>query len=90
MPTVKGGEKYLTLRLTQEEHKTLKVKSALRGLSIKKYILNLVNNDEEELIIETVNEDELTAEEREAIEEGRRDIAEGRYMSFDEYMKGRV
>ena len=89
MPVIKGKEKYLTLRLSPEEHMTLKVKSALRGLSIKRYILSLVNNDDE-LIIEPVNEDDLTAEEKEAIEEGRKDIKEGKTVSFDEYMKGRL
>jgi hypothetical protein len=65
--TKEKKEKFLTLRLTPDEHRTLKVKSALHGLSIKKYILNLVSADEE-LKIEPVNEEELTEEERQAIE----------------------
>ncbi len=57
--------------------------------ALKRYIQDYCQNDER-LIIEPVNEEELTEEERKSIEEGRRDIEEGRCMSFDDYMKGRL
>ena len=36
--------KTLTLKLTEEEHRTLKVLSALKGSTIKGFILSLVKN----------------------------------------------
>ena len=86
MAVARKNEKFLTLRLTPQEHSDLKVKSALKGLSIKRYILNLAYNDDE-LIIEPIDESTLTDEERKSIKEGREDIKAGNYQTFEEAFK---
>jgi hypothetical protein len=84
--------KTLTLKITEEEHKKIKVLSAEEGKSIKDFVMDLIRTysrgkKDEELIIEPVNEDELTEEEREAIEEGRRDMKTGNYQEMEEAFK---
>lgn len=38
-------EKTITIRITEEEHRKIKVEAANRGLSIKNYLLELVKMD---------------------------------------------
>lgn len=46
---IAGGEivadKTITIRITEEQHKDIKIEAARRGLSVKDYILELVRND---------------------------------------------
>lgn len=37
--------KILNIRLTEEQHTQIKIKAARKGISIKKYLLSLVEND---------------------------------------------
>lgn len=39
------ADKTITIRITEEQHKDIKIEAARRGLSVKDYILELVRND---------------------------------------------
>jgi hypothetical protein len=88
--------KIINLKVAEDFKYQIKLQAVKEKTTMQDLILRVMREycqrkeKDEVLIIEHVNEDELTAEEREAIEEGRRDIEEGRTISFDEYMKGRV
>lgn len=93
MPTVLKG-KIINLKVAEDLKYQIKLQAVKEKTTMQELILRVMSeychNKDNELIIEPVNEYELTKEEREAIEEGRRDIDEGRTIPFDEYMKGRV
>lgn len=39
------ADKTITIRITEDQHKNIKIEAARRGLSVKDYILELVRND---------------------------------------------
>jgi len=89
-------DKVLTLRLTLEEHKNLKVLSALKGMSIKSFILSLVKRNQEDLefasFLENHNnalydEEEITEEEIKRSEIADREIAAGEFEDLEEVIK---
>ena len=77
--------KTLTLKITEEEHKKIKVLSAEEGKSIKDFVMGLIRTysqekkDEEELEFEELDEEDLKD-----IDEGRKAYAEGRYKTFEQ------
>lgn len=93
MATATKG-KIINLKVEEDLKYQIKLQAVKEKTTMQDLILRVMRNycqgKDDELIIEPVNEDELTREEKEAIEEGRRDIEEGRVYSFDEYMKGRA
>jgi len=42
------GEKKYTLWLTEEQHQQIKLNATIKGVSMKEYILNLVQKDRKE------------------------------------------
>lgn len=92
MATATKG-KIINLKVEEDLKYQIKLQAVKEKTTMQDLILRVMRNycqsKDDELIIEPVNEEELTEEEKEAIEEGRRDIKEGRVYSFDEYMKGR-
>lgn len=77
--------KTLTLKITEEEHKKIKILSAEEGKSIKDFIMDLIRTysqgkkDEEELEFEELDEEDLKD-----IDEGRKAYSEGRYKTFEQ------
>lgn len=93
MATATKG-KIINLKVEEDLKYQIKLQAVKEKTTMQDLILRVMRNycqgKDDELIIEPVNEEELTREEKEAIEEGRKDIEEGRVYSFDEYMKGRA
>lgn len=50
---IKDGKevKTITMRITEEQHREIKVQASKRGLSIKDYILTLVSKDTDKKLI---------------------------------------
>ncbi len=42
------SEKTITIRITEDQHREIKVEAAQRGMSVKDYILELVRKDLEQ------------------------------------------
>jgi len=79
MATATKG-KIINLKVEEDLKYQIKLQAVKEKTTMQDLILRVMRNycqgKDDELIIEPVNEDELTIEEKEAIEEGRRDIEE--------------
>ncbi len=79
MATATKG-KIINLKVEEDLKYQIKLQAVKEKTTMQDLILrgmrNYCQGKDDELIIEPVNEDELTIEEKEAIEEGRRDIEE--------------
>ena len=79
MTTATKG-KIINLKVEEDLKYQIKLQAVKEKTTMQDLILRVMRNycqgKDDELIIEPVNEDELTIEEKEAIEEGRRDIEE--------------
>jgi len=91
MPKLKEYEKLINLKVKKDFHYKLKLQALKENTTMQALITKVmgkyISEVEEELIIEPVNEEELTQEERDAIEQGRRDIEAGDYQDFEEAFK---
>jgi hypothetical protein len=92
---IKKGKKF-NLFLTEEEHRKVKVKSALQGVTMQEYIVNLIcDNDKDEddewnnfiKAHDNAPEEEPTPEDIEAIERGRREIEAGEVQDFEDAIR---
>jgi hypothetical protein len=91
MPKLKEHEKLINLKVKKDFHYKLKLQALKENTTMQALITKVmgkyISGGEDELIIEPVNEDELTKEERDAIEEGRRDMKTGNYQEMEEAFK---
>ncbi|MEQ8191167.1 MAG: hypothetical protein ABRQ39_24595 [Candidatus Eremiobacterota bacterium] len=91
MPKLKEHEKLINLKVKKDFHYKLKLQALKENTTMQALITKVmgqyISEEEEELIIEPVNEEELSQEERDAIEQGRRDIEAGDYQDFEEAFK---
>ncbi|MEQ8169371.1 MAG: hypothetical protein ABRQ38_10775 [Candidatus Eremiobacterota bacterium] len=83
-------EKVLNIKIPKTLHRSLKIRSASSGLTLKditikaltEYLKKAVNLIDEELIIEPV-----TDEDEPIIERARQEYARGEYQEFDEMIR---
>jgi predicted transcriptional regulator len=93
-------EKVLTVKLPGESHRRLKVLASSEGLSIKGFLMSLVNdiytrkfkNEDKEWnkfikAHDNAPEEEPAPEDIEAIKRGKQEYARGEYQDFDEMVK---
>ena len=84
--------KKFNLFLTEEEHRKLKARSALKGITMQKYLIGLLHKDEEEerefnsfmKTWESASEEEPDEDELKAIEKGRKEIEKDDLEDFEE------
>jgi len=89
----KRGKKF-NLFLTDEEHRTLKAKSALQGVTMQEYIVTLICGKKEDKewdnfikAHDNAPEEDPTPEDIEAIERGRKEIEAGEVQDFEEAIR---
>jgi hypothetical protein len=93
MPVVKENETLINLKIPRDLKYQVKLQALKERTTMQSLILGLIRDycrmkdEEEHLIIETVNEEELTEEERNAIEEGRNNVKTGNYQEMEEAFK---
>jgi len=73
------GEKKFTLWMPAALHKKFKARAALREQTMKDYLLNLIENDEDDLEFEDLDEEDLKD-----IEQGRKEVEAGLYKTHEQ------
>jgi len=82
--------KALTIKITEEEHRNIKMLSAGEGKSIKNFIMDLVrtySQKKEYIEIDSLSYDELSDEEKYIIDKGREEISRGEYIDIDDFLE---
>lgn len=87
---ITGKEKILTLKLHPETHRKMKVIASIKNISIKKYLTELIDNIYQEVLSNELEYDKepLTEEEEKLFEDAKRDVEEGRFISWKDYKDG--
>ncbi|HPZ10429.1 MAG TPA: hypothetical protein PL110_20230 [Candidatus Eremiobacteraeota bacterium] len=73
------GEKKFTLWMPAEVHKRLKSRAALKEQTIQKYLLSLIENDDDDLEFEELDEEDLKD-----IDQGRKEYEAGQYKTLEQ------
>jgi hypothetical protein len=83
-------EKTLTLKISEEEHKKIKILSANEGKSIKNFVMDLIRTyiQKKDIIeVESFSYDELTDEEKKIVDEAKEEYRKGECIDIDTFLE---
>jgi len=95
MPKVKDNEKLINLKISENLKYQLKLRAVKEKTSMQKLILKLIEDYcQKKTLLESFEtapyeDEELSEEELQAMEESRRDIEEGKTLSLEQYIEGK-
>ena len=83
-------EKTLTIKMSEKEHKEIKVLSAEEGKSIKDFVMDLIKmyiRQKEKIEIENLSYDELSDEEKHIIDMTKEEYSKGECIDIDTFLE---
>ncbi|MEQ8187267.1 MAG: hypothetical protein ABRQ39_04790 [Candidatus Eremiobacterota bacterium] len=83
-------EKTLTIKMSEKEHREIKVLSAEEGKSIKDFVMDLIKmyiRQKEKIEIENLSYDELSDEEKHIIDMTKEEYSKGECIDIDTFLE---